>query len=233
MSIPMKRGGHILAQGVLALSLLGLGTVSPAQTARPALADEVDCNDQANLNDPACVQPAPPAPAPAAVAGDPKGKIFGIDDAGKEAGQVLGEEGSDTYGNWARSRFERVRDSAASRLGPYVIDTKVWVARDVEAAKALFKEQAGIKNFPERMGADGFTAMNQNTNLANYADETGGVAGYWDNDTVYHHYRIAMRKDDKVAVIYLYGRRNRNADRAPTLEDPDANWYSQKMAERL
>ena len=94
-----------------------------------------------------------PAEKPRGPLTNPMDAVLTLQDCGKEAYIVDQNEGSDKYGRWALRRCERDRSNSASTLGANVIHTKVWVASNVDQAKALFKEQADIKNFPEREGA--------------------------------------------------------------------------------
>ena len=112
---------------------------------------------QASSNDENDNEEAPRGPAT-----DANSIILTFADAGKQATQYDvkgGKEGDDKYGHWAHARYERDRSDGASTLGPNVIDTKAWVAKDLDSAKALFKEQSAVKDFPERTEA--ITGPNQ------------------------------------------------------------------------
>ena len=201
-----KRALIWLTRGMLAVSLLGW---VPAEGAGRALAsawaDEIDCEAEANLKDWDCLQKkaaqqsapaagppgqdvppdAPPAPDAVARSGDPIGIVFTHEDAGKEANQMLREQGTDERGAWARSRYERGRDLGASRLGPNVIDTRAWIAKDVETAKALFKSQAEVKNFRERDESEGISGPNDRFKFENVAEETHASSAYWEDATMW------------------------------------------------
>jgi hypothetical protein len=158
-------------------------------------------------------------PAPRPPVTDPRTVVLTIADAGKEATQYINDEGTDKYGKWVRTRFERDRSNGASALGPNVMDSKVWVAKDVEAAKALFKEQAAIKNFPERKeGVDGPV---EKIKPAQYGEEFSHIGGYFQDDKIWQHHRSAMRVGNIVAVVYLFGRE-------AFFQDPeDGGWTGQ------
>ena len=158
-------------------------------------------------------------PVPRGPVTDPRTVVLTIADAGKEATQYLNEEGSDKYGKWARTRFERDRSNGASSLGPNVMDSKVWVAKDVTTAKALFKEQAAIKNFPERKEpAEGPVEKVKPTN---YGQEFSWVGGYFQDDKIWQHHRFVMLVGNLVSVVYLYGREE-------FFQDPeDGGWTGQ------
>src|SRR5688572_873250 len=119
-------------------------------------------------------------PTPRPPVTDPRTVVLTIADAGKEATQYLNEEGTDKYGKWARTRFERDRSNGASALGPNVMDSKVWVAKDVETAKALFREQAAIKNFPER--TEKVQGLVEKLKPTKYGEEFSYVGGYLVDD---------------------------------------------------
>ena len=248
-----------LPRGVLLLSLVSWGLLGAAgPLASPTVrAQEIDCNDEANFKDWDCVQKrqaaqqaepagappppegapsdAPPPPDTVAKAGDPAAIIFTLEDAGKEATQFLAEQGTDSRGGWARSRFERARDLSASRLGPNVIDTRAWVAKDVEAAVAIFKEQAAIKNFPERTGAEKITGPNERFKYENVAEETSGVSSYFEdgNGAIWHHDRLVVRKGKNVAVLYLFGRADGRNEENNILTNGLVDWFARKLAGRL
>src|SRR4051794_36070210 len=102
-------------------------------------------------NNPPPPEPKPDdKPQPSGPTTDPWQVVLTLADAGKEAVQFLSDEGTDKYGRWARTRYERDRTTASSTLGPNVVYSKVWIAKDPDSAKALYKEQAAVKDFPER-----------------------------------------------------------------------------------
>ena len=140
-------------------------------------------------------------------------------DAGKEADQYLNDEGTDKYGKWVRTRYERDRSNGKSALGPNVMDSKVWIAKDVETAKALFKEQVAIKNFPERV--EKVAGPVEKIKPTKYAQEFSFVGGYYQDDSkVWQHYRFVMRFDNILAVVYLFGREE-------FFQNPDGGWTGQ------
>ena len=245
-----------LTRGMLALGLLASGlSIAPDLSVRALQAQEINCDDEANLKDWDCIQrragqqtggpaappasdapsDAPPAPDTVAKAGDPMAIIFTLEDAGKEATQFIAEQGEDGRGRWARSRHERQNDISASKLGPNVLDTRAWVAKDVETARALFMEQAAIKNFPERRRDEGISGPNERLKPFNVAEETFMIGTYWEDNTIWQHYRVVMRKGQNVAVMYLYGREalftEGTADKDPNGKLME--WFARKLAGRL
>jgi hypothetical protein len=250
-------------RGVLALTVLAVGASAHPQpgawtTATPAaLAQELNCIDDKDHYDlPECVQereaaqraaeqaqrdreaaaeaeanePPPPPPAPK---DDPTVLVFKIGDAGKEATQYLSEDGTDKHGRWARTRFERDRGNSASTLGPNVIDTKVWVTKDAEAAKALFKEQAGIKNFPEK--TEGVDGPNDKIGFPKPGDEFAVVSSYFQDEKVWHHYRVVIRRGNNVGVMYLFGREDFFLERKNNNRtwNGQGDWYVKEFGERI
>ena len=124
----------------------------PTDSSQPA-GDQATPGDQGQqqAGNPPSQQPAPgPTEAPPVASTNPADVVLRMEDAGKDAFVVDVSQGSDKYGRWAHSRFERDRSEGASTLGPNVMDTKAWVAKDLDTAKALYNEQAAIKDFPER-----------------------------------------------------------------------------------
>jgi hypothetical protein len=196
-------------------------------------------------------QQAPPRPSPpAATAGndeddedkpepprgpltDPKQAVLKIEDAGKEATQYLNEEGTDKYGPHARTRFERDRSNGASDLGPNVIDSKVWVAKDAESAKALFKEQAAIKNFPERKeSAEGSV---EKIKPPSYGEEFSFTSAFFQNpdNKIFQHYRFVMRVGNVVSVLYLFGKEEFFQDQKDRTWTGQGDWFLLTLFNRM
>jgi hypothetical protein len=164
---------------------------------------------------------------------DPKQAVLRPEDAGKEATQYINEEGSDKYGPFARTRFERDRTTSASTLGPNVMDSKVWIAKDVNAAKALFKEQAAITNFPERKEkVDGPVEKVKPTA---YGEDFSFSAGFYqDGDNkVWQHYRFEMRVGNVVSVLYLFGREEFFQDQKDRTWTGQGDWYTSAVFHRM
>ena len=195
-----------------------------AEAAQRAQESQQAANDQAVADQANQPPPGPPS--------NPHDIVFSIEDAGKEATQYLKEEGSDKYGPWVRTRFERERTKAASTLGPNVMDTRAWVTKDVETAKALFKEQAGVNNFPERK--EPVAGPNEKVKPVKAGEEQAVATQYYQDDDgkIWLHFRIVMRDGKNVGVIYLFGRQDFFAD-----EDRKWNgqgdWYITEFANRL
>jgi hypothetical protein len=170
-------------------------------------------------------------PAPRGPVTDPRTVVLTIADAGKEATQYLDEAGTDKYGTWARTRFERDRSNSASTLGPNVMDSKVWVAKDVTTAKALFKEQAAIKNFPERKEPS--EGPVEKVKPTKYGEEFSWVGGYFQDEKIWQHHRFVMQVGNVVSVVYLFGREEFFQD----LEDGgwtgQGDWFTSAIFHRM
>lgn len=164
---------------------------------------------------------------------DPTKVVLTLGDAGKEATQYANEQGTDKYGPWARTRFERDRSNGASALGPNVMDSKVWIAKDVESAKALFKEEAARKNFPER--TEEAKGNVDKVKPTSFGEEFAFVTAYYeDRDSkVFQHYRFVGRVGKGVAVIYLFGREEFFQDQKDRTWTGQGEWYYKAVIERL
>jgi hypothetical protein len=240
------------------------GSASLTPSPRPALADDLDCyNDQSVFDRPECVQKragdaangsqpasqstdggqpgngqAPPAPeptqAPAASSTNPADVVLRMEDAGKEAFVVDTSDGLDKWGRWAHSRFERDRSDGASTLGPNVMDSKAWVAKDLDTAKALYKEQAAIKNFPERK--EGTTGPVEKVKPTLFGEESSYNAMYYqdDDNKIWQHYRFVMRQGTTVAVVYLFGKEAFFVEpKDKSTWNKQGDWFTQKVSERM
>jgi hypothetical protein len=162
---------------------------------------------------------------------DPKHAVLTIQDAGKEATQYIADEGSDKYGKFVRNRFERDRANGSSAIGPNVIDSKVWVAKDLETAKTLFKEQAAIKNMPERK--EGVQGPVEKIKPPSVGEEFAFDTGFYQDDKVWQHYRFVFRQGTSVGVLYLFGRQELFQDAKDRTWTGFADWFSKTMVERM
>ena len=166
---------------------------------------------------------------------DPTEIVTFHDEAGKQAQTVVDDAGSDQYGTWAHRRWTRDIDNEEKYIGPVVTDTKVWVAKDLETAKRLYKLSADQnQKMPERdIDAKGSFAwvVKEGPQIKDFSDEgTGASACRHDAcdepGKVFTHRRVAFRVDKYVATVYLYGR-----DETATPEL--AIWFARKMSERM
>ena len=114
-----------------------------------------------------------------------------------------------------------------------MIDSKVWVAKDVETAKALFKEQAAIKNFPERKEPAQGTV--EKIKPTRYGEEFSFSSAYYQDpdDKVYHHYRFEIRVGNLVSVLYLFGREEFFQDQKDRSWTGQGDWYTSTVFHRM
>lgn len=157
------------------------------------------------------------------------------DEAGRQAQTVTDDAGSDQFGDWAHRRWIRDRDSEEKYVGPVVTDTTVWVAKDLETAKKLYKQQADVnQEMPEREDyARGPFAwvIKEGPRPKDFTDESTASSACIHNNCdepgrVSTHRRIAFRIERYVATVYLFGR-----DETATPEL--ATWFARKMSERM
>ncbi|MCC7106118.1 MAG: hypothetical protein IT307_13320, partial [Chloroflexi bacterium] len=101
---------------------------------------------------PAVPPPPPPAPtvgsAPPAPAGGsapitraPETIILAENEAGRETTRMSVETGDDGRARWAQVQYARTRQTQAYQLGPVLMVNKVWVAKSIDLARAIYGEQ--------------------------------------------------------------------------------------------
>ena len=129
---------------------------------------------------------------------------------GKDSYPAADEDCSDDRARCVHRRWERDGETDAS-VGPIITDTRVWVAKDVETAKAIYKEQEKKqKEFPERTDyangpfpfefkdkppAEEWTALSACIKDACASDGRIDI-----------HQRMLARRDKTVILLYLFGR---------------------------
>ena len=133
----------------------------------------------------------------------------------------------------ASRRIWSLRSNGSSALGPNVMDTKAWIAKDVESAKALFKEQAAVKNFPER--TEEAKGNVDKVKPTAYGEEFSVVTAYYeDRDSkIFQHYRFVMRVGKVVSVVYLFGREEFFQDQKDRTWTGEGEWYYKAVFERM
>jgi hypothetical protein len=128
---------------------------------------------------------------------------------GKETWLAVDEDCSNDRARCARRRWERDEEDSAG-VGPIITDVQVWVAKDTEAAKAIFREQERMqKEMPERTyyadgpfkweGADKIPAEEWNAASACIKDRCDGSG-------TNRHHRLITRNLTTVTKVYLFGR---------------------------
>jgi hypothetical protein len=165
-------------------------------------------------NTPVPVDGAPAAasnePAPATV-GSPIAKqpyeiVLQQAEAGRELTLTGSGSGDDGNAAWTWIRWERDRTPEQAGLGPYVIVSKVIVAKNVETAKAIYGNEVAVRNFPEAL--DRFGAFFFLPRPAQ-AEEDQALASCFEegcNATRYDiHLRLVFRNQNVVSIFYSYG----------------------------
>ncbi|HYU17252.1 MAG TPA: hypothetical protein VEQ11_00995 [Chloroflexota bacterium] len=188
---------------------------TPAAAARPA------------TGKPAAAQAEKPGPVGQSVDRDPRDIMTTPDEAGRQADLLLDKEGSEDRGRWAHRRWERNRESEDTHTGPIVVDSLVWVAKDVSTAQAIFNDESARQaDFPEaadkRQGHFDFK-------IAKIGDDVTTLSACDDcnaNRTFNLHHRIVARKGNVVAVLYLFGRESNTTQKLAT-------WYISQILFRV
>jgi hypothetical protein len=143
---------------------------------------------------------------------DPR-EIALLDDegGGKESLLLVDEDGRDEWSRWVVRRWERDQEDSAS-VGPIVTHNKVWVAKDVETAKAIFREEENKqRQFPEKINpADGLYEFEGKVVGLPYEELSMLSACVRDRcddpGRKDRHHRLLARKGSAVMLLYLYGR---------------------------
>jgi hypothetical protein len=117
----------------------------------------------------------------------------------------------DEWSRWVVRRWERDQEDSAS-VGPIVTHNKVWVAKDVETAKAIFREEENKqRQFPEKINpADGLYEFEGKVVGLPYEELSMLSACVRDRcddpGRKDRHHRLLARKGSAVMLLYLYGR---------------------------
>jgi len=147
---------------------------------------------------------------------DPREIALSDDEGGgKESWVQMDEDGRDDRSRWVVRRWERDQEDSAS-VGPIVTHNKVWVAKDVETAKAIFREEESKqRQFPEKINpADGLYEFEGKVEGIPYEELSmlsACVRDHCDDPgRKDRHHRLVARKGNVVALLYLYGREHAN-----------------------
>lgn len=129
---------------------------------------------------------------------------------GKDVYRAKDEDCSDDRARCLHIRWERDYETDAS-VGPLITVNKVWVAQDIETAKAIYRDEEKLqKEMPERVeGAAGPFKWEAPRNPV--ADEwTGANSCVKDACTsdgrIDLHQRMVARTQNVVSTVYLFGR---------------------------
>lgn len=142
---------------------------------------------------------------------DPREIVLTYDEGGgKDVILTADDDCSDGRALCVYRRWERDGETDAS-VGPITTVSKVWVARDVETAKAIFREQENIqKDFPEKAEpADG--PFKFDLPWAPPAEEWTALSACpkdrcESQGRIDVHQRMIARKGSVVSLVYLFGR---------------------------
>lgn len=158
---------------------------------------------------------------------DPREIAITDEEAGKATVLFADESGSDDRGRWVYRRWERDRDNEDVGVGPIITANRVWVARDVSAAQAIFRDEAGKnQEFPESVDKhEGPFEWR----IEPLGDEVAALSACDDCDKrggINLHQRVVLRRGNVVGVVYLYGR-ERNTTRELT------RYFVDRVLERI
>ena len=142
------------------------------------------------------------------VLAEPKSLAIKIGEAGKGAKMKRDSDGSDSRGAWYDVRYER--DGSGSRFyqGPVSVQNAVYVARDVESARATYQEQVALnEKMPE---AERRVGQKFELKDANEIGEEGAGMSACERSCngggeIYVHKRLVSRISNVVSVVYLWG----------------------------
>jgi hypothetical protein len=143
------------------------------------------------------------------VTANPKEIVLRVDEVGKRAEAKAQKDGKDARGNWYEIRFERGGTGSRFYEGPVTIYSYVFVANDVEGAKAIYQEQVKLndkipENGDKRVG-DKFELKGGD----GLGDESQGISacekGCNVDGDLYVHKRLVLRTYNAVSVVYTYG----------------------------
>jgi hypothetical protein len=160
------------------------------------------------------VRAVPSGPAPDLLYRDihPRQIALGVGELGGTAFLDGEGEGSDDKGQWYWARVKRDITEAIEARTPAEIYSKVWVAKDIDAARDIFRAEAkpGLPEAREKVG--------NNFNMSQY-DFTPGVGNEnwgWQgcnescNTEFFNrlHERYVLRIGNVAMVIYIWGERS-------------------------
>jgi hypothetical protein len=133
---------------------------------------------------------------------------------GKDVVRAKDEDCSDDRARCLHIRWERDYETDAA-VGPLITVNKVWVAKDVDTAKAIFRDEEKLqKTMPEGVeGADGpFTWEPPSVAPREpVADEWNGAnacvkKNCYSQGRIDLHQRMIARTQNVVSTIYMFGR---------------------------
>ncbi|MFN8526928.1 MAG: hypothetical protein U0821_27805 [Chloroflexota bacterium] len=216
-------------------------TAAPTSTPAPsATAGATRTRTPTTSNEPTPIPGSPPA-------GDPATMVLRIDEAGKvtkkdSVKQADEKSYADGRQKWYAVRYERPQDYASLRSGPVTVYSKVIIAKDVDTAREIYREQVALnEKFPEAKVKVG-SRFDFDTEGDEYlGEEAAGMGACNDNcssdpETKVHR-RLVVRQGDKVGVVYTWGLSTGEKERqeAKNLgnEEVFVRQFAAKMVERM
>jgi hypothetical protein len=139
---------------------------------------------------------------------EPKSLAIKIAEAGTGAKVKKEKDGGDARGSWFETRFEREGSGGRFYQGPVTVYNAVYVARDVEGARAIYGEQVALnEEIPE---ADRRVGQKFELKDANEVGEEGAGISACEKSCngggeIYVHKRLVSRVSNVVSVVYLWG----------------------------
>jgi hypothetical protein len=163
-------------------------------------------------------QAAPPQST--LVIAEPKDLAIKIGEAGKGAKMKRDKDGSDARASWYDVRFEREGTGGRFYQGPVSVQNAVFVARDVESARAIYLEQVALNDqIPEAERRVG--QKFELKDASEIGDEGAGVSACERScnagGEIYVHKRLVSRVANVVSVVYLWGLSH---------EDGTSDWHA-------
>ncbi|MFN0072661.1 MAG: hypothetical protein ACKVVP_14350 [Chloroflexota bacterium] len=167
---------------------------------------------------------------------------------GKDVIRAIDEDCSDDRARCVHIRWERDFETDAT-VGPLITVNKVWVAKDVETARTIYRDQEKLhKEMPERLSTEYANGPYKwEAPRDPIAEEWVGVSACLKErcevtGRLDLHQRVVARSKNVVSVIYLFGRQrfattelavyftNRTMERVnPPVESPSAGFGLQPI----
>jgi hypothetical protein len=132
-----------------------------------------------------------------------------LEEAGKQAVEVLSRTGSDGRSSWYESRYERGEETVGQKLGPATIYNKIFVANSADDARAIYRENA-VKDLPQATQPRGGIFTEDKTKK--FGNESYAIGACnndcGDNRTEYLHEQVVYRWGNVVVVVYIWGQKD-------------------------
>jgi hypothetical protein len=172
----------------------------PTPTPLPPSADEPSPEAQAPASAPSpTIGPGPITRRPAEITLRP-------DEAGPQTILATSTTGEEERFRWHSVEYLRDRHPETSALGPNIVYNKVYVARDVEQARQIYREQMAVWHFPESVDRFGRPFLLEPPRLGEDVQALASCLEDGCAATDYKiHIRLVFRNHNVVSVFYTYG----------------------------